>query len=276
MEDKWVTVSGVKTNFIHGGKGKALVLLPGWPSNFSTGDQVLNNLAKYFEIFAINLPGFGKTEPLPNPESLEINDLSEFIYSAIKNLQVKSFFLMGFSMGGLTSLSLSANHPEAVSKMICIAPPLGISFLPQKMRVIFFLVKILGQFSVFLALLKKIINNNYIFPKLYYAFTSYSYTDEDSRQDYLQNRENLRNMDFSQCLRTLKILDHLNALNFSKNITAETLILVANDDTFVGKSPLKLRGIIPHNESIVLNTQHWGIMEAYPPKKISEFFNSRC
>lgn len=73
-------------------------------------------------IISIDLPGHGNSPP---KEILSIESYGNFIYEAIRELNLKSFHICGHSMGGLIALSVaSKNLPEQKSTFLinCLYP----------------------------------------------------------------------------------------------------------------------------------------------------------
>ena len=59
----YISVSGIKTYYEKSGKkGKPVVLLHGWGQNTQMMEFMAKPLSKYFVVYNIDFPGFGKSE----------------------------------------------------------------------------------------------------------------------------------------------------------------------------------------------------------------------
>lgn len=72
-----------------------------------------------YTLIAIDLPFHGQTEWKENT-ALKISDLKEII--ELINVDIKSFGLLGYSMGGRISLSFLQTYPEMISQIVVVAP----------------------------------------------------------------------------------------------------------------------------------------------------------
>lgn len=92
-------------------KEKSLVLFHGWGFDSHVWNAVLPILTEDFNVYAVDLPGFGKSEWM---------DWSDFKTSLNKLLPESSIFL-GWSMGGLLALRYAIECPNRVSHFIGVA-----------------------------------------------------------------------------------------------------------------------------------------------------------
>lgn len=270
LEDKHVTINNLKVNFIHGGAGPATLLLPGWPGNFCTDDSLLIKLSANFEVYALNLPGFGCSEALPNKPSLP--SLTEYLDEFVRYNKLTKVNLIGASYGGMLALNYAAKYPEKVSAAIVVAPLVRFSALPAKMRHIYnFIFGIRFLVPITIAIIEFILRHEFLFEKFYYLLTGYHYDGEESKRDYLKNRDNLRRMDIAKCFEMFQFLKELNITEECRKIEAKTLVLIGTQDGFIGDSPEQLANIMPDTKVEKLAAQHGGILKAYTDDKLMEF-----
>lgn len=258
-------------SFIKRGQGYPIVLLPGWPSNFTEKTLLIKDLAANYQVFALNLPGFGYTDPLPNQPTLE--NLVAFLDKFIKDQKLNKFHLLGASFGGMLAAKYASTHNQKINKLVLIAPPVSFSGLPNRLknayRILFWFY---DKYPGLINLLQNVINSDRLFPKLYYLFTKYNYTD--NLDDYNQNKNDIRNMNIHECLKMFRIFKNLDIRDNCKKITAQTLILTGTKDSFVGESPKVLKDIVPNSDLIELNAEHWGILEAFTTEKLLKFLET--
>lgn len=98
---------------------KTIVLLPGWLHNFENETKFIHELQKYFNVVTIKYPGYYGIKELNN---LPVKyDLPKYVYSKLKRLKSKSYYLLGFSMGCQVVLHL-VNKYNLKNKIILISP----------------------------------------------------------------------------------------------------------------------------------------------------------
>lgn len=97
------------------GNSQPLVLLHGWGWHSGIWQPLLPYLAEKFQLFLIDLPGFGKS-PLGNfrYQEAEIADL------LLAHVPEKAHWL-GWSLGGMIAWNIALHHPERVNSLITVA-----------------------------------------------------------------------------------------------------------------------------------------------------------
>ncbi len=98
---------------------QALVFLHGWRSEGAVWLPIINALVREDQgkkrIYALDLPGFGKSET--PPRSFNLGDYSEILVQFIKTLKLDSVCLIGHSFGGRVAIKLAASRPDLVQKL---------------------------------------------------------------------------------------------------------------------------------------------------------------
>lgn len=92
------------------GQGKPLVFFHGWGFDHTIWLPIVDELKKNHQIFLIDLPGFGQSEPMT---------WEEFKYYLLNNLPDK-FTLIGWSLGGLFATRLACEIPLRVESLFNI------------------------------------------------------------------------------------------------------------------------------------------------------------
>lgn len=99
---------------IHG-EGIPVVLLHGFTGSTRTWNDFILNRPDGIQLITIDLPGHGKTtgDTLKTMDEC-IDDLHTFF----KKLNVHSFYLLGYSMGGRTALRYAIQYPDEIKGLI--------------------------------------------------------------------------------------------------------------------------------------------------------------
>ena len=110
-----VTIKNILTNYSKSGEnGKAVILLHGWGQNIEMMKPIEDHLASNFQVYNIDLPGFGESaEPL---ESWSVYDYADFLKQFINNFKLYNPILIAHSFGARLAIIYAANNP--VDKMI--------------------------------------------------------------------------------------------------------------------------------------------------------------
>jgi len=106
--------------FTRRGAGPPLVLLHPLGSSRRVWDPVIPTLAREFEVFAVDLPGFGDSPPLPMRVEAGPVALAEAVASLLDDLGIESPHVAGNSLGGWVALELAA--VRQVASLTLFAP----------------------------------------------------------------------------------------------------------------------------------------------------------
>jgi len=108
----------------HGGSGPTVVMVHGLGGSHLNWRRVAPNLSQRFRVFAPDLRGFGLT-PLDGNDA-RLPSQVEMLAELIRAVAGEPVLVVGNSMGGLTSLLLTAAHPDVVAGLVMINPALPI------------------------------------------------------------------------------------------------------------------------------------------------------
>ncbi len=106
------------------GSGHPVILLhgsgpgaTGW-SNFSGN---IDALAKQFHVYAVDMPGWGQSDSATVEQLDHVDAAIQFMDA----LGIERAAFVGNSMGGQTSLRLATEHPERITHLVTMGPPVG-------------------------------------------------------------------------------------------------------------------------------------------------------
>lgn len=110
-----VKVNGVKIYYQKLGKGHPLILLHGHHQDGGIFDKLVAPLSLYYTVVVPDMRGHGLSEGEASEHyQTEVEDLRVFINA----LKLDKPYILGFGSGGLVALSLAAQAPELVFKVI--------------------------------------------------------------------------------------------------------------------------------------------------------------
>jgi len=115
-----ITINGIKTSYQSFGEGKPFLILHGWGSNSERWAEIAEKIsAKGLRVIVPDLPGFGKSEPLPMPWNT--NKYIDWIEKFVKELGLQEYYLLGHSFGGALASKMAVKHVQDVKKLFLVA-----------------------------------------------------------------------------------------------------------------------------------------------------------
>jgi pimeloyl-ACP methyl ester carboxylesterase len=106
--------------FTRAGSGPPLVLLHPLGSSSRMWAPVLPALAEHFDVLAVDLPGFGRSDPLPPQQEPSPAVLAACVSALLDDLGIAVPHLAGNSLGGWVALELAGRRP--VASLTLLAP----------------------------------------------------------------------------------------------------------------------------------------------------------
>lgn len=127
------TLSGIPINYIAEGLQndceEAVVLLHGWGSNIALFKKMVDHLAQYRRVYALDMPGFGESGEPQAPWN--VDDFADYVLQFIQFCGIKKAVLLGHSHGGRVSIKIANRKglPFELTKLILVD---SAGILPQK------------------------------------------------------------------------------------------------------------------------------------------------
>ncbi len=118
------TINNIKINYIEKGLqnecDEAVVLLHGWGANITLFNDMIDFLATKRRVYALDMPGFGKSEEPEN--ALSVDDFADYVLKFIEFCGIKKAVLLGHSHGGRVSIKIATknNLPFELTKLILV------------------------------------------------------------------------------------------------------------------------------------------------------------
>jgi pimeloyl-ACP methyl ester carboxylesterase len=131
-------IDGRRMRYVDYGSGPALVLMHGMGASWQWWLENIPTLGEHHRVIAVDLPGFGDSEPLPAPA--EMSTRAEAVNDLLEQLGVRSATIIGHSMGGLVALALATQHRELVRDVILVDAG-GAPMTERRLKVILVVVR---------------------------------------------------------------------------------------------------------------------------------------
>ncbi len=128
-----VVIDGVRIHYKEGGAGEPLVLIHGLGgSSDADWGQTMAPLAKRFHIYALDLPGFGRSDKPPQA-TYAIRSQSATLVKFLDAVGIRQAHLCGLSMGGWIAAYTASEHPDRVARLV-LADSAGVRLEPAPER----------------------------------------------------------------------------------------------------------------------------------------------
>ena len=122
-----VKTTGAEINLIHGGSGRPLLLLHGYPQTHVMWHKVAPLLANHFHVICPDLRGYGdssKPPSTPDHSPYSKRAMAQDMVEVMDFLGYKKFFVAGHDRGARVTHRLALDHPTKIQKacVMDIAP----------------------------------------------------------------------------------------------------------------------------------------------------------
>ena len=121
FEDRYIKVGNVNSRYWSAGeKGSTVILLHGVGCSVEFWERNIAALAREHRVFAVDIVGFGRTD---KPEVVYTFQLmADFVLDFMNAMGIDKASLVGNSMGGGISMTVAAQAPERVKKIVLVDP----------------------------------------------------------------------------------------------------------------------------------------------------------
>ncbi len=229
---KLISVEGITISYIEKGEGNPMIFVHGIPTSSFLWRDMIDELSAYGRIIAVDLPGFGFSDP-PKNGDYTISNYARIFESFLKALSIEQATLVCHDFGGPIVLTYALQHPEKYQRLIILDTFLHRDFPPLPLYMKIAKIRPFGE--IFMGL-----GGQYIARSgLEMGVENKSRISEGIVQRYYIPDGNPDKLN-STMLGTLRI-DYMEDLEFIeknlKTIVKPTLILWGEDDKFL---PLSL------------------------------------
>ncbi len=265
-----MTVAGLRTNVLRGGKGAPLILLHGLGASSYSWRYTAPELAKHYEVFAPDLPGFGRTDK-PWDFDYSIHGLHTWIISFMDHLGLKTARFAGNSMGGVLSLWTAIEAPGRVERMALLGTPAYVENRPKMLWPLSWpVVGSLYEWALGDTTLRFIANATYV---------DKSKVDDKLVAEYgLALKTAAGRRAVAQFVRHAIPADHRERIKGYRDVRIPTMVLVGEHDIMVGRAGAeRLVKDMPNATLCFLDAAGHAPHEDAPERvnaKLLEFFGS--
>ncbi len=115
-------VNGTTLRYVRGGTGPAVILIHGFPQDWSEFRRIMPRLAKKFTVVAVDLRGVGGSSATPS--GYDKANLAEDVYQLTKQLKLEQVYVAGHDIGGMVAYAYARRYPANVRGVMILDVPL--------------------------------------------------------------------------------------------------------------------------------------------------------
>jgi haloalkane dehalogenase len=116
---KHVSIEEINISYIEKGEGNPLVLVHGIPTSSFLWRDMIEELSAHGRVIALDLPGFGLSDPPPNGD-YTISNYARLLESFLEALSIEGATLVCHDFGGPIVLTYALRHPEKYQRLIIL------------------------------------------------------------------------------------------------------------------------------------------------------------
>jgi len=116
---KQVSVEGINISYIEKGEGDPLVFVHGSPTSSFLWRDMTEELSAHGRIIALDLPGFGFSDP-PKNGDYTISNYARILESFLEALSIEQATLICHDFGGPIALTYALRHPDKYNRLIIL------------------------------------------------------------------------------------------------------------------------------------------------------------
>jgi pimeloyl-ACP methyl ester carboxylesterase len=114
----YATVNGVRLHYVAGGRGRPLVLLPGWPETWWEFHKIMPALASRYRVIAVDMRGQGGSDKPAG--AYDKKTMARDVRELVRHLGYSTVDIVGHDIGAMVAFSFAANHPDATRSVTVI------------------------------------------------------------------------------------------------------------------------------------------------------------
>jgi pimeloyl-ACP methyl ester carboxylesterase len=122
-EHGFVDSNGVKIHYVTKGEGPLLVMLHGFPDYWYTWRKQIPALAEHFQVVAIDLRGFNKSDQPEGVENYAMPKLAGDVKAVIEHFGRKQAVIVGHDWGGAIAWTFAMQHPAMTERLVILNLP---------------------------------------------------------------------------------------------------------------------------------------------------------
>jgi pimeloyl-ACP methyl ester carboxylesterase len=122
-EEGFAESDGVKLHYVTAGKGPLVVLLHGFPDFWYTWRDQIPELAKHFQVVALDLRGYNKSDKPQGVENYAMEKLVGDVAAVLAHFHEEQATIVGHDWGGAIAWAFAMAQPEKTKRLVILNLP---------------------------------------------------------------------------------------------------------------------------------------------------------
>ena len=122
-DDGFVDSNGIRLHYVTKGDGPLVVLLHGFPDFWYTWRDQMPALAKHFQVVALDLRGYNKSDQPQGVENYAMDKLVGDVAAVLEHFKQEKATIIGHDWGGAIAWSFAMLHPEKTERLVILNLP---------------------------------------------------------------------------------------------------------------------------------------------------------
>ena len=119
-----ININGISINYVNKGNGVPLLLIHGHAESLYIWRHNIDELSKHFNVFALDLKGFGRSDK-PENTDYSIQAMSNLIINFMNALKIGPAVLVCHSFGGKIGIQCILDHPLKFKGLVLLGSAVG-------------------------------------------------------------------------------------------------------------------------------------------------------
>jgi epoxide hydrolase 4 len=122
-EDGYVDSNGVKIHYVTMGQGELCVLIHGFPDFWYTWREQMPELAKHFQVVAIDQRGYNLSDKPEGVENYKLQKLVGDVNAVVDHFKAPKAIIVGHDWGGMVAWTYAMQFPNKVDRLVILNLP---------------------------------------------------------------------------------------------------------------------------------------------------------
>jgi pimeloyl-ACP methyl ester carboxylesterase len=122
-DDGFADSGGVKIHYVTKGAGPLIVLIHGFPDYWYGWRYQMPALARHFQVVAIDLRGYNKSDQPKGVESYTIEKLVGDVEAVVRHFKKDKTVIVGHDWGGYIAWRFAMAHPDTIDRLVILNLP---------------------------------------------------------------------------------------------------------------------------------------------------------
>jgi pimeloyl-ACP methyl ester carboxylesterase len=122
-EDGYVDSNGVKIHYVMMGSGEPCIMIHGFPDFWYTWRAQMPELAKHFQVVAIDQRGYNLSDKPEGVENYKLEKLVGDVNAVVEHFKAPKAIIVGHDWGGMVAWTYAMRFPDKVDRLVILNLP---------------------------------------------------------------------------------------------------------------------------------------------------------